>query len=75
MVEKSEKKVDVNFNVNNCKGWKNQTPRSCGGGAIYGLGIIGGWVYFIGQAEVFLGRCRWILPRDFLASLYGLRSI
>lgn len=31
----------------------NSSGAAAGGGAIYGLGIFGAWVYFFGQADSF----------------------
>jgi hypothetical protein len=43
--------------MKDCKDWhkhkKGYRGPGCGGGAIYGMGIIGGWFYFIGQADSF----------------------
>ena len=33
----------------------NSTAGAAGGGAIYGLGIFGAWVWFFQQADAFVG--------------------
>ena len=53
----------------------SNTGANAGGGAIYGLGIFGAWVYFWQQAEDFLGDPAALLPGHLLAGVDGLRGL
>ena len=52
----------------------NNAGSAAGGGAIYGLGIFGAWVYFWQQAGRFLGVRLRDLQGSLLARLPGVRG-